>query len=280
MYALLAASLAALPVSVTRGVVYRTAPPLPNSGAVRELALDFYEPVTAEAGPHPLAIFIHGGSWSGGQRQDMAGFCEKAARHGMAAATVSYRLAPADRWPAMLDDVKAAVRFFRERAGDYKIDPDRIGAAGASAGGHLALLLGAVDDELMAQPYPGRSSRVKAVVNVFGPTDLTKDYPEILSAILSQTVLGKPLRDAGDDIRLMSPVNWISAGDAPVFTIHGSADTLVPPKQAERLAEALAKAGIPHETVIVEGLGHQNPDDLPAGAAAVDKALVWLKAKL
>ncbi len=280
MYALLAASLAALPVSVTRGVVYRSAPPLPNTEAVREVALDFYEPVSAAPGPHPLVIFIHGGSWSGGQRQDMAGFCEKAARQGFAAATVSYRLAPGDRWPAMLDDVQAAVRFFRERADDYKIDPARIGAAGASAGGHLALLLGAVDDDLKAQPYPGRSSRVKAVINVFGPTDLTKDYPEILSAILSQTVIGKPLRDAGEDVRRMSPVAWIGAGDAPVFTIHGTADTLVPPKQAARLTEALAQAGIAHETVMVEGLGHQNPDDLPAGTAAVEKALAWMKSKL
>jgi acetyl esterase/lipase len=280
MFAVLAASLAALPVTVTKNVAYRTAPAVQEGGAPREVALDFYAPVTAAEGPHAMVVVIHGGSWSGGARQDVAPFCENLSRMGIASATVSYRLAPTDKWPAMVDDVRAAVRFLRANAKDYNIDPARFGAAGVSAGGHLALLLGTMDDNLSEQPNAGHSSRVKAVVNLFGPTDLSQDYPELLRAVLSQTVLGKPLSQAGDAVKTMSPVNWITPDDAPVFTIHGKTDQLVPVRQATRLEEAMKKANVGVETVLIEGMGHELPLERPEVSGAMTRALNWLQQRL
>ena len=119
-------------VDVTRDVVYAKA------GTV-ELKADVYAPANPTSTKQPWVVVIHGGSWMMGQRQDMAQFAEALALQGVVGITISYRLAPANKWPAMLEDSQGAVRYFKQNAGKYGLDPERVGAAGASAGGHLAM---------------------------------------------------------------------------------------------------------------------------------------------
>src|SRR5262249_42021899 len=139
-----------------------------------ELRMDFAQPAIGD-GPFPAVLVIHAGAWHEGGREENHRYLAALARHGYVAASPQYRFCPADTFPAQLYDVKAAVRFLRANAASLKVDPDRIGAMGFSAGGHLALLLG------MTSPPDGfdgaetkgvSSSRVQAVVDFFGPVDL------------------------------------------------------------------------------------------------------------
>src|SRR5262249_17815267 len=128
-------------------------------------------------GSVPAVVCIHGGGWYQGPRQDMDFMTEVLARRGYVAATVSYRLVPNARFPAQIEDCKAAVRWLRANAAKYHINPDRIGAIGPSAGGHLACLLGVTDkkDNLEGSGgNPDKSSRVQAVVSFFGRTNFSK----------------------------------------------------------------------------------------------------------
>lgn len=246
----------------------------------RELKMDFYHPVGDRTGPAPLVIAIHGGAWISGDKKDMAGMCTALAQAGFAAATIQYRLAPASRWPSQLDDVQAAVRALRARAKEFNIDPDRVAAAGASAGAHLALLLGSRDTRDTSAENPTQSSRVKAVFNVYGPTDLSQDYEPNLANLISFQLMGKRLTEAGDAMKEGSPVTWITAKSAPVFTIHGTADRIVPVKQAVRLDEVLREKKVEHIMRLIPDMDHQNPMDKPEGAKAMTEALAWLKGKL
>ncbi|MBX3097459.1 MAG: alpha/beta hydrolase [Fimbriimonadaceae bacterium] len=266
-------ALAALsPVSSVKDIVYST------SGTTPMMA-DLYTPEGDSATPRPLVIVIHGGSWMTGNRNDMAGTCNALATAGFASATVSYRLAPANKWPAMIDDVQTAVRYFRENAVKYNVDPNRIAALGVSAGGHLALLTGSMATRDTAIESK-TDSKTKVVINIFGPTDMTQDFAVGIANLLSQQVLGKPYAEATDIIKQFSPITYITKDSAPTFTIHGDADTLVPVRQAERLKEALDKAGVVNDMVIVKGMGHEDPMGKPGGPEAIAKAYEFLKANL
>lgn len=258
-------------VDVTRDVVYAKA------GTV-ELKADVYAPANPTSAKQPWVVVIHGGSWMMGQRQDMAQFAEALALQGVVGITISYRLAPANKWPAMLEDSQGAVRYFKQNAGKYGLDPERVGAAGASAGGHLAMFLGFRDD--IAPMTDGPNSRVKAVVNLFGPTDLSVDYPPALGQLFAPQVLGKRYEDAKDTIKDFSPINFITKDDAPVFTIQGDKDTTVPPEQARRLDRAMQAIGLEHKLVMVPGLGHTNPATRPEGEVALKDATAWIIEKL
>lgn len=255
---------------IERDVVYREV-------EGQAMMFDIYRPSDIAPRPSPLVVVIHGGAWISGNRNDMASLCQAIAANGMTAVTVSYRLAPRFRWPAMLDDVQAAVRYFRENHEKYQIDPDHIGAAGASAGGHLALLLGATDgDGDDDQP----SSRVQAVFNIFGPTDLTNDFDPTISTLLSLQVVGQPMAEARPIIESLSPVRHIDERMAPTFTLHGTADPLVPVRQASRLDEALKSFDVHHEMRIVQGMGHNVDVNNPEVAKAVEDAIEFLKRHL
>src|SRR5262249_2514863 len=181
-------------VVVERDLVY-------GKGSDTELQLDLAMPKNG-AGRFPAIVCIHGGGWVSGNRQDLTKSVEILAGRGYVAVTISYRLAPAARFPAQIEDCKAAVRWLRAHAREDKINPERIGVVGYSAGAHLACLLGTTDknDGLEgAGGNPEQSSRVQAVVSFFGPTDLTrKDWTKEAEEKFLVPFLGGKIADKPD----------------------------------------------------------------------------------
>ncbi|QYK54151.1 MAG: alpha/beta hydrolase [Fimbriimonadaceae bacterium] len=246
-----------------------------------QIKADFYPPALRNPDGDPMVIVIHGGAWVGGQRQDMALVCENLAKYGFASATISYRLAPQSKYPAMLDDVQGAVRYFRANAKKYGINTTKMGALGASAGGHLALLLGFTDTrDATAKDNPTQSSRVQAVVNFFGPVDLSKDFNTAVASYLSMQVTGKQYDPAGEAIKSFSPITFIDKKSAPVFTIQGDADTTVPPKQANRLDDAMKVVGVEHTLRVIPGMGHEIKLTIPECDKAVKESVEFLTKQL
>lgn len=189
--------------------------------------------------PVPAVVMIHGGGWRDGDLGDMEKLARRVAGAGFAVFNVTYRLAPGHRFPAQLEDVRSAVRWLRANAARHNIDPERIGAWGYSAGAHLAMLLGTVDDDALADAaFPAPSARVSAVVAGAGPTDL-REYPDnhYVADLMPDT--------AGDRLfELASPVAMASANDAPMFLYHGRHDMIVAYSNSENMYRALRNAGV------------------------------------
>jgi acetyl esterase/lipase len=213
-----------------------------------DLKLDLALP--AGEGPFPAVLFIHGGGWAFGNRQFYAPAIRSLARHGFAAATASYRFAPRHPWPAQLEDVRAALRWLRVRAADFAIDTRRIGAGGASAGGHLSLFLGLLPES------GGDDARIEAVVNYFGPTDMVEDHFNDQVDGLLRNLAGGTRAELPAIYKDFSPLSHISPGDAPVLTFQGTRDELVPVDQARVLHAALDRARVPNRLDILDGKGH------------------------
>jgi len=214
--------------------------------------LDLYVPTDPiPTGGRPALIAIHGGGWCGGRKDGYGRLAAVFAQHGYVVAAIGYRLATPKEpaWPANLDDCRAAVRWVRRHAADYGIDPDRISALGASAGGHLAALLGTMPD--------GHDTRVAAVINFYGPTDLAAIVRQSPAARLPVARLlgADPDRNPGRTAD-GSPVTHVTGDDPPVLMFYGADDPTVRPDQGARLASALARAGVAHRLVIVPGVGH------------------------
>ena len=170
--------------------------------------------------------------------------------------SLNYRLAPAYPYPAQIRDMKRAVRCLRAKAATLGLDPARLGALGTSAGAHLAAMLGLTDAGAGwdTGPYLEQSSQVAAVVDFFGPVDLTQTFPGLTSAI-SDGVFGTLSPEAGLPLEA-SLVTYVNAGDPPYLLIHGAQDDFVPPSQSEILRDGLIRAGVPVELVLVQGGRH------------------------
>jgi acetyl esterase/lipase len=221
----------------------------------------------------PLVVFIHGGSWVSGSRQDCMPAIQELVKAGYATATISYRLSGEAQWPAQIFDCKAAVRFLRAKAGDYQIDPTRVGVGGFSAGGHLASMLGTSGGvkELEGTLGANRkaSSRVNCVVNFFGPEDFQTIIPQntdhpIISAYGQHNVtklFGAPIGKAPEIARQASPLTWVSKDDPPFLTAHGTSDPVVPFQQAQEIHGALLKAGVESHLFAMQGEGHGFSND-------------------
>jgi len=211
-----------------------------------ELRIDIAQPAMGD-GPFPAVLILHGGAWHEGGREENHRYLMALARRGYVAASPQYRFCPRDTFPAQLEDVKAAVRFLRSNAKALKVDPDRIGAMGFSAGGHLALMLGMTGptdgfDGPAARGIP--SASVQAVVDFFGPADLAaKNLTETARGFV-QCLIGAPAAEKPELAAKASPVTYVGAGDAPVLIFHGAKDPLVPPSQAVELVEKLSAAGV------------------------------------
>ncbi len=218
-----------------------------------DLKMDVFFPKNA-TGTVPLAVFIHGGGWSSGGKRGADGVQDMPAllNAGYAVASLDYRLAPAYVFPAMIEDVKCAIRSLRANASDYHIDPNRIGVWGISAGSHLALLVALSDPSagFDVGQYLDQSSRVKAIVDRSGPGDLTIDF--------SPTFVSKKGGFDGFDLAKASPVTYVSSDDPPVLIIQGDQDVVVPidSGEAQELYDKLLAAGVTTEMVVVKGGPH------------------------
>ena len=228
-----------------------------GKGGDKALQLDLYSP-KERSHPLPAILFLHGGGWTGGYRQIYHYYCTKFAEHGYVVATASYRLAGEAPFPAAVQDVKCAVRWLRANAKKLGIDPNKIAVAGGSAGGHLAMMIGYSSDVPELEGKGGNadtSSRVQAVVDLYGPTDLTDDFAKSRGEV-KRLMGGKTFDEAPDAYRLASPVTHVTKDDPPTLILHGSIDSTVPIHQAELLVEKLKNAGVVCEYDRVEGWPH------------------------
>ena len=211
------------------------------------------------AAPRPAVVCIHGGGFRAGDRKGWNDRCRRLAERGFVAVTIDYRLAPKYQFPAAVEDCKAAVRWLRLNAGRYQIDPNRIGAVGDSAGGHLAQYLGVTGDvhDFDGDQNPGPSSRVSCVVNFYGPSDLTRSYGRSVDA---HEVLPLFLGGDADHERkrhvFASPLYWVTPRAAPTLLIHGTEDKYVNHEQAQWIHERLKAAQVDVELLTLHGAGH------------------------
>lgn len=205
--------------------------------------------------PTPCLVFIHGGGWSKGKREDYLIYNLAFAERGYITASVSYRLSKVAKFPAAVQDVKSAIRWLRANADKYKIDANKMAAIGGSAGGHLALMAGmSTAKELEGPGNAQQSSRVQAVVNFYGVTDMTTDRARNAEQV--QSFLGGTYEELKHQYLLSSPMEHLTKDDPPVLTFHGSIDELVPVSQASRLHKALDEAGIENSLDILVGWPH------------------------
>lgn len=222
-----------------------------------DLTMDIYQPRVLD-GPSPVVMYVHGGGWTGGDKSDGAGtmFFPELQRRGYLVVSINYRLAPMHKFPAQIEDVKCAIRYLRANAAAYNLDPDRIGAMGSSAGGHLVALLGTVTTQAEWDdgPYAGQFNRVQAVVDMFGPVDLVS-MAYIRNRRLEERVFG--LTDPDDPLfQTYSPITYISPDDPPFLILHGDKDETVPLEQSLVFYNSLIEVGIPAEMVVVKNAAH------------------------
>ncbi|MEU6843447.1 alpha/beta hydrolase [Streptomyces sp. NPDC046716] len=236
-------------IRLLRGVPYAV-----PDGA-RPLELDLWLPGTP--GPAPLVLFVHGGAWRRGRRDDMGaatrtwdpGPFERLAAAGFAVACADYRLSGEATFPAPLEDLRAALRWLGVRAAELGVDPSRTVVWGESAGGHLAALLALAHEE----------PRLAGAVVWYGPADLTTPRPPFDPAdpaTPEALLLGAAPLDVPGAAVAASPVRQVH-GDAPPFlVVHGEADSMVACSHGRDLARALRAAGAPVELHTVPGADH------------------------
>ncbi len=245
--------------------------PAPSHRVLRDLAyaspggkpllLDLHLPEKG-GGPWPVVVWVHGGGWNAGSKEKCP--ATWLVTNGFAVASINYRLTQEAQWPAQIEDCRAAVRWLRTNAKQHQLDPDHMGAWGSSAGGHLVALMGTL-------PLPGDeevSSRVQAVCDWFGPSDLLTMPPNVVGNGRTEAdvaksngakLLGAPVKDVPDKSKQASAFHQVSKDDAPFLIMHGDADPGVPLEQSEKLAAALKAAGVPVTLEVIKGGGHGGP---------------------
>jgi acetyl esterase/lipase len=237
------------------------------------LQLDLYVPPTKE--PHPLVVWIHGGAFLRGDKArifwtPLPGLTQK----GYAVASVNYRLSSQAVFPALVQDVKAAIRWLRANAARYELKADRIVVAGESAGGYLSVMLGTTGGveslEDLTMGNPRESSRVQGVVDFFGPSDFLQmdagaprscQEPMVHNDPQSpeSRLLGCKLQDCPDKVKSANPITYVTRDDPPFLIFHGTSDCLVAPNQSQLLSTALKRVGVRCTLHLLPNLAHADP---------------------
>jgi acetyl esterase/lipase len=217
--------------------------------------LDVYSPPPADA-PRPAVIVIHGGGWHDGlERDGMADHAQRLAEAGYVAFNISYRLVPSGgEFPHAVQDCICALAWIRAHADDYHIDPDRIGALGYSAGGHLVSMLGvaAADPAVAPDCAAGQTTPVQAVISGAGPQDMNL----LLGADSVQAFVGGSREDVPELYAAASPITYVAPGAPPFLFIHGSSDWFVDLEHSTRMGDALERVGAKHKLLEIPGGGH------------------------
>jgi acetyl esterase/lipase len=225
--------------------------------------LDLLLPKQRKAGtPLPVIAYVHGGGWSLGSRLMARPRVSPFVASGdYAAVAIGYRLSGEVPYPAALHDLKAAIRWVRANAGRYDLDPTRICAMGASAGGHLTALLGTTNGSAehagTLGSHESESSDVQCAIPLFGSTDLTAPAPESTGgASRRDAFLGGSIEEIPEIARSASPIAHVDPSDPPFYFVHGTADPLVPYSHSVNLDRKLRETGVPSALLTVEGGGH------------------------
>lgn len=214
------------------------------------LTMDYYAP--KGAGPHPIAIIIHGGGYTGGtSKNGSEAYCaDFLGPAGYAVFSINYRLAPRYPYPTMVYDVERAVRFLRHNAARWHGDGGKIALVGGSAGGFLsnmAGLLGPPGDAADADPVNRESARVQAVVTLFAQSSfstvpLNASTHALLDPLIEQKGEAAALKEA-------SPISYVSKNAPPFLQILGDRDEFIPFSEATNLDAALRKVGVASEVI-------------------------------
>lgn len=250
----LAASLAQAAPKVVKDIEFARIGEMP-------LKLDLHLP---EKPSSPLIVYVHGGAWRAGTKNDMP--LGKLVEQGFAVASVDYRLSTVAPFPAQAHDIKAAIRFLRANATKYALDTSRIVIAGSSAGGHLAAIVGVTNGNVELEGKVGKhlkeSSAVQGIISLYGASNLTtilaQSTPHGLSVrvpALKLLLSGSPT-EKSELARLASPVAHVDAQDPPLLLIHGDADPQMPFEQSQELKKAYEAAGRPVQLEVIHGGKH------------------------
>lgn len=230
----------------------------------RSLKLDLYQPSPLPSKTSPTIIWVHGGAWRAGLKDEVPVIRWR--ELGYAIASVQYRLSPEAQFPAQIHDIKAAIRFLRANAAKLHLDPQRFVIAGSSAGGHLAALTGVSGGLAALEGTVGehlsQPSDVQAIVSFYGASNLqtilsqsTEHGLSVRVPALQLLLGGQP--DAQPELaKLASPVAHVDATDPPLWLIHGDADPQMPPEQSDELQAAYKKANRPAKLEVVPGGKH------------------------
>jgi acetyl esterase/lipase len=211
-----------------------------------------------------LLIYVHGGAWRGGSKEDP--FSKSLVNHGFAMASVNYRLSTQASFPAQIHDIKAAIRFLRAKASDYGYDARRVGIIGTSAGGHLAALTGVTNKHKELEGTVGahldHSSDVHCIISLFGASNLQSILSQSTEHGLKvrvpalQLLLGGQPSEKPELARLASPVAHLDKKDPPLLLIHGTDDPQMPPQQSEEFAQACEMLQLRVELIRIPGAKH------------------------
>jgi acetyl esterase/lipase len=230
--------------------------------------LDLYVPKNAKATP-PLLVWIHGGGWRGGSKNRVYPPVLRLVRDGYAVASVEYRLNGLKAHPEHTHDCKGAIRWLRANAKKYGYDATRIGVAGGSAGGHLVLMLGMSAGVREMEGTVGgnldQSSRVQAVVDLFGPSEFSEFARK--SARFRAKYKGN-----GKFFKSVSPLTYLTKDDAPVLILQGTDDRLVPQSQSKLVHKRYKELGLESTLVLIKGAGHGGPQFSDAERSKLVKA--------
>lgn len=217
--------------------------------------MDIYLPAGRDTAKTNVLLFIHGGSWNGGDKNEFSAAIAaiRTQLQNYAIFNINYRLAKNDstRFPTQLNDLQAAIGFIESKANEYKVNTNKVGLIGASAGAHLALL----------EAYKNNGGKkIKAAVDLFGPADLTDLYnnhpiPAQASPVLVNFLGATPATNAKIYTEA-SPINFVNAQSVPTKIFHGTDDIIVPVAQSRALAAKLAANNVKVDTTIYKGEGH------------------------
>jgi acetyl esterase/lipase len=245
------------------------------------LKLDVFVP--DGAGPFPVAILVHGGGWSRGDKHrvpagdsaDISPWFAPLAQAHFVWFSINYRLAPRHRWPACLADVQTAIRWVKAHAAEHKGDPQRIALFGHSAGGHLACL---------AAVLAGPDTRVQAVVGFAAVTDHEQDsYRRGGLSVSLQALLDRPREITPETLALLreiSPINHVHSGQPPFLLIHGTADKSVPYEQSLAFQKKIRAAGGVCDLITIPGAPHAFATWPKLAPDYEGQMLDWLRSKL
>jgi acetyl esterase/lipase len=232
-----------------------------GKGGGRDIIAEVAYPTYAPR-PMPAVLFIHGGGWAYGNPRPVHmpnGVIANLARKGYFAVYVGYRLSGEAKWPAQIEDCELSVRWLRANAKKYGVDPNRIGAWGMSAGGHLVDCMATMADVKEYQGdggYAGVSSAVQVAVHWFGATDFTDPQVQTHSGGSIEPLMGMPYAQNPEAWKKASPAFYVKKSDPPILIIHGEEDQFLPVSQAKIFDAALTKVGATHTLVLVKNGMH------------------------